>query len=63
VRRIGEPIQSDTALLTRLRRAGFRPNLPVPVSRQNGNVLIGRGTRAVELDDAIAAHVFVTAPA
>jgi hypothetical protein len=26
-------------------------------------VLIGNGTRAVELDDAIAAHVFVTASA
>jgi DtxR family Mn-dependent transcriptional regulator len=63
VRRIGEPIQSDTKLLTRLRRAGFRPNTAVPVGRQNGRVLIGNGTRAVELDDAIAAHVFVTASA
>jgi hypothetical protein len=33
------------------------------VGRQNGRVLIGSGTRAVELDDAIAAHVFVTASA
>jgi DtxR family Mn-dependent transcriptional regulator len=63
VRRIGEPIQSDTKLLTRLRRAGFRPNMSVPVGRQNGRVLIGRGARAVELDDATAAHVFVTASA
>jgi DtxR family Mn-dependent transcriptional regulator len=63
VRRIGEPIQSDTNLLTRLRRAGFRPNTAVPIGRQNGRVLIGTGTRAVELDAAIAAHVFVTASA
>jgi len=63
VRRIGEPIQSDTKLLTRLRRAGFRPNTAVAIGRQNGRVLIGSGTRAVELDDAIAAHVFVTASA
>ena len=63
VRRIGEPIQSDTKLLTRLRRAGFRPNTSVAVGRQNGRVLIGRGTRAVELEDSIAAHVFVTATA
>jgi len=63
VRRIGEPIQSDTKLLTRLRRAGFRPNVSVAVGRQNGRVLVGRGVRAVELDDAIAAHVFVTASA
>jgi DtxR family Mn-dependent transcriptional regulator len=61
VRRIGEPIQSDTKLLTRLRLAGFRPNTAVPVSRQNGHVLIGSGERAVELENAIAAHVFVTA--
>jgi DtxR family transcriptional regulator, Mn-dependent transcriptional regulator len=63
VRRIGEPIQSDTRLLTRLRRAGFRPNTAVPVGRQNGRVQIGRGSRVVELDDAIAAHVFVTVDA
>jgi DtxR family transcriptional regulator, Mn-dependent transcriptional regulator len=61
VRRIGEPIQSDTKLLTRLRRAGFRPNTAVEIGWQNGHVLIGAGTRAVELDNAIAAHVFVTA--
>jgi DtxR family Mn-dependent transcriptional regulator len=63
VRRIGEPIQSDTKLLTRLRRAGFRPNTSVSIGRQNGRVLIGTGTRAVELDDTTAAHVFVTASA
>jgi DtxR family Mn-dependent transcriptional regulator len=61
VRRIGEPIQSDTKLLTRLRLAGFRPNTSVSIGRQNGHVLIGSGTRAVELENAIAAHVFVTA--
>jgi DtxR family transcriptional regulator, Mn-dependent transcriptional regulator len=60
VRRIGEPIQSDTALLTQLRRAGFRPNAEVPVSRVNGIVRIGTGQQGVELDDATAAHVFVT---
>jgi DtxR family Mn-dependent transcriptional regulator len=60
VRRIGEPIQSDTALLTQLRGAGFRPNAEVPVSRVNGMVRIGIGQQGVELDDATAAHVFVT---
>jgi DtxR family transcriptional regulator, iron-dependent repressor len=63
VRRIGEPIQSDTSLLTRLRLAGFRPNTAVEIGRHNGKVLIGEGDRAVELDNAIAAHVFVTASA
>jgi DtxR family transcriptional regulator, Mn-dependent transcriptional regulator len=60
VRRIGEPIQSDTALLTQLRGAGFRPNAKVPVSRTGGIVRIGTGEEGVELDLATAAHVFVT---
>ena len=58
--RIGEPIQSDTALLIRLRRAGFRPNAALPVSQVNGMVRIGTGRQAAELDHATAAHVFVT---
>jgi len=60
VRRIGEPIQSDTVLLTQLRGAGFRPNAEVPVSRTGGIVRIGTGQQGVELDAATAAHVFVT---
>ena len=62
VRRIGEPIQSDTELMSRLRRAGLRPNTPVPVARVGGRVVIGRGTDAAELDDLVASHVFVSAP-
>jgi len=60
LRRIAEPIQSDTALLTHLRRAGFRPNATVVVSQANGRVRIGTGQQAAELDQATAAHVFVT---
>jgi DtxR family transcriptional regulator, Mn-dependent transcriptional regulator len=60
LRRIAEPIQSDTALLTHLRRAGFRPNATVVVSQANGRVRIGTGGQAAELDHATAAHVFVT---
>jgi DtxR family Mn-dependent transcriptional regulator len=75
VRRIGEPIQSDTALLTRLRRVGVRPDAEVPVHWVNGRVRIGPGAdgrpdaadgggepgEGVELDLAAAAHLFVTA--
>jgi DtxR family transcriptional regulator, Mn-dependent transcriptional regulator len=61
LRRIGEPIQSDTTLLTHLRRAGFRLNATVAVSQANGRVRIGTGQQAAELDHASAAHVFVTA--
>jgi DtxR family transcriptional regulator, Mn-dependent transcriptional regulator len=63
VRRIGEPLQSDTALMSRLHRAGIRPNLPVKISRVGGQLLVGRDGDAAELDDAVASHVFVsTAP-
>jgi DtxR family Mn-dependent transcriptional regulator len=60
VRRIGEPIQSDTDLLTRLRGAGLHPNAVMPITRVGDRVLIGTGSQAVELDEATAAHVFVT---
>jgi DtxR family Mn-dependent transcriptional regulator len=62
VRRIGEPIQSDTELMSRLRRAGLRPNTPVPIARVAGHVVIGSGTDAAELDDLVASHVFVSLP-
>lgn len=60
VRRIGEPLQSDIALLSRLRRAGLRPNMTVSVSRVGGRLVVGRDGDAAELDDAIASHVFVS---
>jgi DtxR family Mn-dependent transcriptional regulator len=63
MRRIGEPVQSDTALLTQLRHAGFQPDAAVPVSRSGGRVRIGTGQQAVDLDDAAAAHLFVTVSA
>lgn len=62
VRRIGEPIQSDTALMSRLRRAGLRPNMPVRVARHGAQVVIGRGHDVAEIDDLIASHVFVSDP-
>jgi DtxR family Mn-dependent transcriptional regulator len=63
VRRIGEPIQSDTKLMTRLRKAGLRPNAKIAIGRVEGRVQLGDGARAVALDDTIAAHVFVSSPA
>jgi DtxR family Mn-dependent transcriptional regulator len=62
VRRIGEPIQSDTKLMTRLRRAGLRPNAKIAIGRVEGRVQLGDGARAVALEDTIAAHVFVSSP-
>ena len=63
VRRIGEPIQSDTKLMTRLRKAGLRPNAKIAIGRVEGRVQLGDGSGAVALDDTIAAHVFVSSPA
>jgi DtxR family Mn-dependent transcriptional regulator len=60
VRRIAEPLQSDTALMTRLRRIGLQPNAVVPVSVVGGRVRIGTGPDELELDAMTAAHVFVT---
>lgn len=60
VRRIGEPIQSDTDLLTRLRRAGLSPNAVLPISWVGDRVQIGTGDQGMELDESVAAHVFVT---
>ena len=60
VRRIGEPLQSDTALLTRLRRVGVRPNMPVSIARVGGRLMVGPQSHAEELDDLEASHVFVS---
>ncbi len=59
VRRIGEPIQSDLALMSTLRRAGVRPGAAVTVAEAPGGVLVGSGGEAAELGTAIASHVFV----
>jgi hypothetical protein len=50
--------------MTRLRRAGLRPNGPLVISRvEVGKMQLGEGNRAVSLDNALAAHVFVSSPA
>ena len=61
VRRIGEPIQDDTALMARMRRAGVRPGAVVTVQHAAGGVLVGSGGEATELSLDVAAHVFVAA--
>ncbi|MDQ1495804.1 MAG: DtxR family transcriptional regulator, Mn-dependent transcriptional regulator [Actinomycetota bacterium] len=63
VRRIGEPIQSDTVLMSRLRKAGVRPNMPVAIARVDGQLMVGRDGEAAEVDDEVASHVFVARPA
>ncbi|MEV7600201.1 metal-dependent transcriptional regulator [Kitasatospora sp. NPDC089797] len=59
VRRIGEPIQTDSELMSTLRRAGIRPGSTVKVTAGAGGVLVGTGDNAAELGKDIAQHVFV----
>jgi DtxR family Mn-dependent transcriptional regulator len=62
VRRLAEPLQSDTVLMSRLRRAGVQPGEAVTVATSPEGLLVGSGGEATEITPAVAAHVFVTAP-
>jgi len=46
IRRIGEPIQKDSALMYTLRRAGVQPGAVVSVTDSAGGVLVGSGGEA-----------------
>jgi DtxR family Mn-dependent transcriptional regulator len=61
VRRIGEPLQTDEALMTTLRRAGVQPGGVVTVSASPGGILVGSGGESAELTRQVASHVFVAA--
>ncbi len=62
IRRFEEPIQNDTVLLDRLRRAGALPGETVKVRRsEGGGVLVGNAGEYAELDPPTAAHVLVRA--
>jgi DtxR family transcriptional regulator, Mn-dependent transcriptional regulator len=61
VRRIGEPLQTDGAVMASLRRAGVQPGALVTVSTANGSLLVGSGMEFAELSHQDAAHIFVLA--
>jgi DtxR family transcriptional regulator, Mn-dependent transcriptional regulator len=61
VRRIGEPVQTDTALMMTMRRAGVMPGAVVSITESGGGVLVGSGGETAELSPAVASHVFVEA--
>ena len=61
VRRLGEPLQTDTAAMAALRRCGVRPGEVVKVTLSGGGVLVGSGTEYAELDLESASHIFVVA--
>ena len=61
VRRLAEPLQSDTGLMSRLRRAGARPGATVTVGRSPAGLLVGSGGESTEISTEVASHIFVTA--
>ncbi|MHA7133475.1 metal-dependent transcriptional regulator [Oerskovia turbata] len=64
VRRIAEPLQTDTDLLARLAAAGVLPRREVAVSFEAGTFTVtGVGADTVlDLPEDIARHLFVTTP-
>jgi DtxR family Mn-dependent transcriptional regulator len=59
VARIAEPIQTDGALMSALRRAGAQPGKVVAVSRGAEGVLVGSGGETAEISLESASHLFV----
>ena len=60
VRRLAEPLQGDTALMSRLRRAGVGPGTSLTVAPAPGGLLVGSGGETTEISLEIAGHVFVS---
>ena len=54
VRRLAEPVQSDTGLMSRLRRAGVQPGASVTVGRGGEGLLVGSGGEVTEISDEVA---------
>jgi DtxR family transcriptional regulator, Mn-dependent transcriptional regulator len=61
VRRLGEPIQTDTVAMAALRRSGVRPGEVVKARLSEGGVLVGSGMEYAEVDLEAASHIFVVA--
>ena len=59
VRRIGEEMQKDEAVMGALRRVGATPDKVVTVAESAEGVLIGSAGETAEIDFDIAAHLFV----
>ena len=66
IRRIGEQIQSDLALMHKLSRAGIQPGREVMLMADDDGVRVTAGdpadAGAAELAGPVAAHIFVSEP-
>ncbi|MFI2753245.1 metal-dependent transcriptional regulator [Cellulomonas sp. P22] len=62
VARLGEPLQTDVELLSRLAQAGVVPGGEITVERTPGVVTVARpdAETVLDLPDDVARHVFVT---
>ena len=60
VRRLAEPVQSDPALMSRLRRAGVQPGASITVGPGGEGLLVGSGGETTEISAEVASHVYVT---
>lgn len=61
VRRISEPLQTDTEVMSVLRRVGVLPGNDVLVSQGHDGVVVARQGETAEIDAEAAVHIFVTA--
>jgi len=61
VQRLAEPLQNDTGLMSRLRRAGVQPGSSVTVVTSAAGLLVGSGGESTEISRDVASHVFVSA--
>jgi len=59
VRRLGEPVQTESDVLEAFARAGLRPGVGIKAQRVGDSVRVDVGDNSVVLDVAAASHVFV----
>jgi DtxR family Mn-dependent transcriptional regulator len=59
VRRLGEPLQTDTDLMGRLAEAGVRPGVRVSACRVHDTLRVETPDGVIDLAPAVASHVFV----
>jgi DtxR family Mn-dependent transcriptional regulator len=59
VRRIGEEMQKDEAVMAALRRVGALPDKVVTVEAGAGGVIVGSAGETAEIDLELASHLFV----
>lgn len=59
VRRLGEPVQTDTVLMGRLADVGVRPGSGVSATRRGDTLSVRSGSDQIDLPLAVAGHIFV----